>query len=134
MQRLGVTQFLGSLDSGYRALSDISPDLHVWLDESGSIVRVNPAFEHRLDRCEADVLGNHFVVYVLGRDIDTFLHAFVGKLPSDLFNLLHAGHGLVPVRLVAFTFRDAGRHGYLILRPAVVHETSADWARVNWSA
>jgi hypothetical protein len=136
MARPGVTKFLDSLDSDLRRLFDLSPLLLVVLDNSGNVVRVNPAFERSLRRAEAEVLRRNILVYVYGKDIDVFLHAFVNPLPSAQFGLLCAEHGIFPVRLVAWDFihEDNEQRGYILMQPAIVHETIADWKRIgNWS-
>jgi PAS domain-containing protein len=133
----GVTEFLKAFEDVGATFFGVESDLLVVLDESGNIARVNPAFEHALGRVESEVLQRGIINLVYADDLAIFLHSFDPNVEPCIFRLLRALHGVVWVRLVAYHFKRTaeGQRGYLVLRPAIEHESSADWQRVKqWSA
>lgn len=139
MPRHGVTEFLNVFQDIGATFFEISPDLHIVLDESGNILRVNPAFEKNLNRSEIDVLGRGIIRYIHQDDLAKFMHSFDyadDSEKSPLFRLAKFEHGFITVRRVASKFRSTsdGQRGYLILRIIYNTDERLDWQRkMNWS-
>lgn len=134
MVPVGVTTWLNSLDSDIRALVDIETDLCIVLDQYGSIIRVNPAFEQRLGYSESDVLRHDIIRYVAVEDLAKFLHSFDARPPGELppvIRLLKRDHGCIMARLVANRFRES--RGYLIFRPVADTVIASPVRGASWS-
>ena len=121
MAQHGVTEFLRTFSGDNQIFFDQELDLLIVLDANGNIKRVNPAFERVLGRAEAEVLGVPIVGLVHLADMAKSMHSFSLIKSVYPFRLLKKGSGAVLVELLAFKFKrmenDAGRRGFLILRP-----------------
>lgn len=131
MAPIGVTKWLDSLDGDLRALVEIETDLCVILDQYGSIIRVNPAFEMRLNYAEADVLRHDIIRYIAVDDLAKFLHSFDFDTKPAIIRLLKREHGYIQARLVAYRFKES--RGYLIFRPVVEGDTAQIVRGASWS-
>lgn len=122
MARHGVTEFLQTFEDVGIQFFDIETDILIVLDEQGNIDRVNPAFERILNRTEPDVLGEPVIRLIFSGDWSKFLNAFSDMQRGNMFHLLHRDAGMIRVQLTAYKFKptEAGRRGYLVLRPVRV--------------
>ena len=123
MAKHGVTEFLKTFEDVGTTFFDIERDFLIVLDKDGNVERVNPAFEKALDMTESSMLRQGIIRLVLMDDWAKFMRSFSDVQRQTTFRLLHAGYGVVSVRLIAYRFKatDNGQRGFLILRP-VAHE------------
>jgi PAS domain-containing protein len=136
MSKHGVTEFLQVFSGDESTFVNIETDMLVVLDESGNILRVNPAFEKSLNRQEIDVLRNGFIRYVHQDDLAKFMHSFDDSSKADPFRISKMEHGFITVRLSAYKFRrtEDGLRGYLVLRLIYDADAGLEWQhRINWS-
>lgn len=98
--KYGVTQFLSVFTDVTVRFSDHETDLWILLNENGCIKRVWPGFEKALGYKQENILGCPIIDFI---DVDTlalFIKSFAWyDKPYPAFNMLHAGEGLVRVRM-----------------------------------
>lgn len=110
MVKHGVTEFLQVFQSDTQVFFDAETDILIALDDHGSIVKVNPAFEKCLGYNEASVMGTPIINLMLTDDL---------KTTTNMPRLLHRGSGLVDVNLIDYRYKQTGdgKRWYIILRP-----------------